>query len=557
MIIEEPRNLPSLINLPNFIGITPQKYEDCVAWRFSMLKDKLFIETKEEGKTINSASELLKEVSKHRHTFTCCADGDFDLFFKLFDRRLLFKLEEDRFFEFESYVISQMGRNKISIRKGSKWYSIYNIRPLSMENLDSISKIELWISKLKELNTLLKLNLNISSSSTSSLTMLLQLTYDILPEFRRIRKVSREYLDLIYSTIHNTWMETNCLGFVEKGTSIDSIKAHLRAIALVPSIGKSNTLISTSPKYTPEATMGFYLVEFDWPRTNHSLTSIRYKSKTTAPYGERVQYLAKPYLDKLTELKIPIKIHKAIEFLSVGEVEYPYKHFSIISEKVIDLFSDDLYPLNLKMIFYKTLVGNMQHFHISLDQPEVLESPDDVIFDTSQVFNPLVASTIYSIVNVKVWDLLSESNGQCYRRHDGITVTGSVGEIDKMFRKEKEGSFFTFTSIVHDNPGKDFWYGLANEFKDQTHIALVYPNRTLTRASSLNDPELIGKNIPLYQTIFPTPDIRLSEKVRRVGDLLEDTIEANPISVDEVARLPSIQKYSYIENASEAEIRKR
>jgi len=543
--LEQPKVLPKNIELPNLL-YEPENYTEkgSICWKLILPRDhKLYIEDSDGGSfRPTDAWDLLFRAKKYRNIFTFCPNNELDLIFRLFTKAQLMQLDRKKTIRHMGFRLIQYQPTKISIRKGNSWTSLINVHQMTEEELDTPLLVKGWLGKLQEFQNLTGLGLNVASTSTSARTLTYQILRGMRREFARTRTLSPKQLDLIYSTVHGTWMEPTFLG-VSEAENVDLIKAHLHALGQIPSIRKDKAYISTQPKYTPTALMGFYLVEFDYPNMDKfALAPIRLHGRVSSPYGLRIQYLPKPYLDKLSELKIPFKVHKALEFLPLGEPDYFFATYLRIIEKLIDTHQEDLYPLGLKMLTYKTFVGSLLHKHLAINQPiEEITHPDDILWEVLGTFNPMIASTVYAIVNCQVFDMLRQSQEPYYRRHDASS-RAPEDYLPEGFRKEAKGPMFTLNSVLHDNPLMDFWLMLARDFRHSDHLDLVYQNTKMGREAARNNPEDIGLVKPVFFSVYPDPVHRLLKKpIKELNQILDDRAETQGIpNIDQINQLGSI-----------------
>lgn len=543
---ETPRKYPDILHTPDYLGTRGKDYRNRTSWLLYLKRGVTCVEEPDGWSlTLTDPEMLINIATRYKSIFTFCPNNEMDLLLKPFRRVELYELERHRTFKRGKARISQFYPTRLDIRKGNKWTSIYNINLLTTEELSTQGLLREWLSRLDELQDLLSLQINLSSPSASATTILTQLSDKIYQEFRRVRDLSDDNLNLIYESIHNTWMEPSCIGQVREVEALDTIKAHLRALKLIPSIKRAKASQTEATRYNPDALMGFYKIEVNFPQGfNFGLLPFRGNHKSTSPHGLRICSLPKPYLDKLTEMKINFRVIRAIQYLPTGDLEYPFRAYARILEKIIDNYSDRLYPLDLKMLFYKTLIGSMQHFHLATEQPEDARQPDDFIWSTSALFNPAIASTVYGTVNVWVFEALHNSKTPLFRRHDGISREPE-DYLPSPFRKETKGDIFIVNSQFYDKPGKTLLRDITLRERDNTDLLVVYPNRKTSKEHARFEPALIGLEKDFLYTIKPHPDKRIPTKpLKRVGELLENSLNTEGMpSMEDIKRLPK-QKYS-------------
>ena len=551
---EELRILPEDLVLPKYIGIGKRKYESNIGWLITLSYDgKPYIQQTDGYETVfKTPEELFHQAMKYDSIFVFSPENELDILFKLFTKAQLEELDSVNYFRHGKYKVSQYYPTRLDLSWGLKTTSIYNIANMTLARLDTPGKLTDWVAKFNSLQEILDININISSSSASSMSILMNYSHNIHREFLRIRDLDYKSLQLVYSSIHNTWMEPDILGISEDMENVDLIKAHLRAFANIPACSRHYSSLSTKPDYREDDLMGWYTIKTTVPNEGRfGDIPYRYNNiKVVAPHGTFTTILPKPYLDYLTREHRNFKVLQAVRFrpTSGQEVTYPARAHSRIMEKIIDGYEEELFPLNLKTIVYKTLIGYMQHSHESIENSDGEEiGPENVIPMASKLFNPGVASTIYGMVNIQINEMIKQSKNPIYRRHDAITRTPE-GNNNSNFRSEKIGRLFGYTSIIHDNPGSttvfDFVSETVKRAPDSCELSLNYEKIPRSRRAAKNNPDHIYDPATYHMELKADFEKRLTPKGLKNAELLEGPVKSKGIpSVDDIPKL-LIQRYN-------------
>jgi len=310
------------------------------------------------------------------------------------------------------------------------------------------------------------------------------------------------------------------------GADFDRIRSHLNILKDMPNHARWCTKYVTAKRFNPDALYASYWIRCNMPQLPFMPWRVRLDADFTPEvYGEQSVVVLQPNLAsaiKVLGLKEgkDFEVLKSYQVISAdGIVRYPYRY---ACRRLLHILDNAPKGVHVKTL-YQRFVGMM--FHTIREQGDII---------ASNVFDPMLASTVWAMEDVQCWEMLINSTNPQLRRVDGGTAGSLSVDVDK-YTLGAAGVHLAFNQSLKDKTGETYYRDRITRYRDKAYLPNIVESRLGFREAfgSFIPLAEVGKNRVRELKEWPGDGSRSHPKIKHVGELLDGTLITNVFSEEE------------------------
>jgi len=481
---------------------------------------------------VTTFKQFMELMTKASHTFTVFDNCEMDACLNLHPDPLF----KDAVHKGAAYD-PQLGcyfywtKHKLNIREGNTWWHVLDVSDLSrldsykLKPLGSVEEIREFTLRFIQfcLDNHLTITNNFTWSGIAKSFLMSYVSRDAWPKWKDPTEVDFQLHFLQGNKGPHHGART--IGtFV--GSDFDRIRSHLNILKSMPSHARWCTDYKITNKYNPDALYASYWIKCNLPQLPFMPWRIRLDSDFTPEvYGEQSVVVLQPNLSAAIRV-LGLKEGKDFEVIKSyqvvskdGRIRYPNAEACRRVERMLEVRPKDIH---LKSMYHR-FAGMMFH---------VIREPDKII--ASNVFDPMVASTIWAEEYARCWETLMNSVDPQLMRVDGGTARTPTVDL-AVYELGTLGTHLSFNQQFKDKTGETYFRDEISKYRDESYLIRKSESR-------LGFSEAFGSLIPLAEVgktklreyrVHPGDPGRKGPEIKRIGDLLDTTITTEVLSGEE------------------------
>ena len=242
------------------------------------------------------------------------------------------------------------------------------------------------------------------------------------------------------------------------------------------------------------------------------------------PYGDVYGWYSSQYVKILREMGIKYDIHKSYQYVSVGNIKYPFRNFA---KKVRQLMSDVEPWIDMKALYY-TITGSMISIRHRVNSSGIMR------YHAYNTFNPIMYSHILSYQSTFMYRYFLNNPGVALRA-DAISSLQSIAKPAKI-RIENKGKMLFYTSLLKSFPGGKgkVWKELIEEGFGEPYIRREFSAFPSIGSFVSQQSVKLGERKNISYTILPSYGARKGPHIANVKTMLDTWYKSDPPSVEMV-----------------------
>jgi hypothetical protein len=481
---------------------------------------------------VTSFKQFVELMTKVSHTFTVFADCEMDACLALHPDPL-FKdaIHKGDAWDLETGCRFYWTKHKLNIRSGNTWWHVLDVSDLSrtdsynLKPLGSVEEIRDFTLRFLQfcMDNFLTLTNNFTWSGIAKNFLMKFVDRSAWPKWNDPTELDFQ-LHFLQGNKGPHHGARSIGTFV--GADFDRIRSHLAILKGMPSHARWATKYVVTDRYNPDALYAWYWIKCNLPQLPFMPWRIRLDTDFTPEvYGEQSVAVLQPNLSSAIRV-LGLKEGKDFEVVKSyqvvsrdGRIRYPYAEACRRVERMLEIKPKDIH---LKSMYHR-FAGMMFH---------VIRESDKII--ASNVFDPMVASTIWAEEYARCWEALMNSVEPQLMRVDGGTARSPKVDL-AVYELGVLGTHLAFNQQFKDKTGETYFRDEVSKQRSKAFLS----RRAETR---LGFSEAFGNLIPLSEVgktrlreskIYPGDYGRKCPEIKCVGDLLDGTVTTEVYSGDE------------------------
>ena len=488
---------------------------------------------------LTTFKEFIELFTKASHTFTVFDENELDACLNLHtSNKFKYQLATTgEAWDSETWCNFYWTKHKLNIRNGNKWWHVLDVSDLSRINayklcplgsVEEIREFTLNFIKMAWQNGLVLSN-NFTWSGIAQNFLMKRVEHSAWTKWK-------DPLELEFQTHFLQWNKGPHQGARVIGTfggsDFDRIRSHLNILKDLPSHARWCTDYIKSTHFNPDALYANYKIECNLPRETFMPWRIRLDSDFTPEVcGEQLVVVFQPNLKAAikvwglkegTDFKV-IKSYQVVQKKS-EPIMHPYRDACLKIQRLLE--QKTLNEYHIKTI-YQRFIGLM--FHVLKDsQAETMRA--------SQVFDPMIASTVWAEEQARCWEtLMSSKDPQLMRVDGGTAVEPKIST--ELYTLGNYGTHLAFNHQLKDKVGETYYRDLISQNRDKAYLPGKTDVRLGFREAMYRDNllplNMVGKTITREVKLPPGDRSRKTPEIKRIGVLLNDKIISEVFTPEE------------------------